>query len=308
MIIRRATLRLTIQYSLVLLCIVALFAVGVAIYASFAFDLELPEASEQGIDRANATLREGLIICFAVLVVIVPPISYWLARRTLRPVRENLEAQQRFVDDASHELRTPIAVAQGELELALLQERDPEQYRTSIAESLAALQELSGLTNDLLLLTNTDRLDEHADIVELRELGDRALATVPPEVRERVVIRMHGDARMRGSAELLARAIANLLENAGKYAAGASPIELTLEATGDQVRISVRDQGPGMTPEQARRAFDRFWRADSARSTPGHGIGLSIVQRVTALHAGRASIRTVPGQGTEVVLELPRVS
>ena len=147
MIIRRAVFRLTVRYSLIMLGAIALFAIGVAVYVAFAFEVQLPEASasEEAIDRANTALRVGLIACFVVLALLVPPLSYLLARSTLAPVRENLEAQQRFVDDASHELRTPLAVAQGELELSLMQPRTPEQYRETIEDALEALAELGTL-------------------------------------------------------------------------------------------------------------------------------------------------------------------
>ncbi len=306
MIVRRAALRLTVQYSLVLLGVMALFGLGVALYAQVAFDLELPEASEAAIIQANATLRMGLLVCFGALVVLVPPAAYLLARRTLHPVRRNLEAQQRFVDDASHELRTPIAVAQGELELARMRPRDPEAYRAAIDAALAALGELSGLTDDLLLLAREEPLGP-GERIGLARLGERAVLAVAPELRPRVALRVHGAGELAGSPELLVRAVANLLENAGKFSPAAAPIELLIERTGDIARITVADEGPGMPPEHAARAFDRFWRADAARSTPGRGIGLSIVRRIAELHGGRASLQSAPGRGTAVTLELPCV-
>ncbi|MDJ1371814.1 sensor histidine kinase [Gulosibacter molinativorax] len=288
-----------------MLGLVAVFAIGVAVYASFAFDLELPETTEEALNQANVTLRTVLVVCFIAFVVVVPPLSYLLARHTLAPVRANLEAQQQFVDDASHELQTPIAVAQGELELALLQPRRPEQYQESITAALGALDELGRLTRDLLILAREDGVEDAREVIDLAELGERALLACPPETRARVRLRQKGSDRFVGILPLLSRAIGNLLENSAKFSPASEPIELLLERDGEVVRISVSDHGRGMSAVQASRAFDRFWRADNARSTPGRGIGLSIVRRVAELHGGRAFLRSEPGHGTVVTIEIP---
>ncbi|WP_427868654.1 sensor histidine kinase [Leucobacter luti] len=300
-------MRLTVIYSLLLLLVVALFGIGVAWYAAAAFDLELPESSlsEEAIDRANATLRTGLLVCFSVLLLFVPFISYVLARSTLAPVRRNMEAQQQFIDDASHELRTPIAVAQGELELALLNPREPVEYRAAIARALAALGELGSLTSGLLLLTSTERAAAIGSPVDVRDAAERAMLAMPQEIRERVHLEVTGRAEITGAAELLVRAIANLVENAGKFSPAGTPIAVVVERSGDEVRVVVSDEGPGMAAEQAAAAFDRFWRADSSRTLPGHGIGLSIVRRIAELHGGSAMLRSKPGRGTQAILELP---
>jgi len=305
MIVRRAVLRLALQHSAILFGVFALFAVGVSVYAAAAFDIDLPDASDHAVAQANTTLRTALIACYVALVVIVPPASYLMARRSLDPVRANLEAQQRFIDDASHEFRTPIAVAQGELELALLRPRSPEEYRAAMAVALSALEDLGSLTTDLLLLARNETPDD-ADIADGADLASRAVGAVEPALRTRITVAAGAGAAVRGSSELLVRAIVNLLENAGKHTPPGSPIELVVEDSAERVRFSVTDHGPGMSPEQVHRAFDRFWRGDAARSTPGRGIGLSIVRRIAELHRGGAELRSVQGQGTTAVVEIPR--
>ena len=307
MIVRRATVHLAIRYSLVMLGVIALFALGVALYVSVAFDIELPEASasEEAIDRANSTLHTGLAICFAVLVLLVPLLSYLLARSALAPVRASLEAQQRFVDDASHELRTPIAIAQGELELSLMQPRTAEEYRDTIRGALEAVEELSGLTNDLLLLTRSDQLGGDAPLVPLEELSERALLALPPETRDRVATQVAPGGSLQCVPELLTRAITNLLENAAKFSPPETPISLSMEQVDGATRIAIVDLGPGMNPADTARAFERFWRADASRSTSGHGIGLSIVQRIAEYHGGSVALQSSPGKGTRAILDLP---
>ncbi|MDR2999571.1 MAG: HAMP domain-containing histidine kinase [Microbacterium sp.] len=305
MIIRRATLRLTVLYSAIIIGVVAVFAIGVGLYATIAFDVEIPGATEEALDRADVTLRAALLICFGAVVVLAPPVSYLLARNALRPVRASLEAQQAFVDDASHELRTPIAVAQGELELALLRPRDGEEYRTAIGTALDALGELDALTRDLLLLARDERLPEPGPETTPDALGQQLLQALPAEVRPRVRLRAQGSEIRLAQPELITRAAANLVENAAKYSDAAQPIDVTYARDHDGLRIIVTDRGPGMPPEDAARAFDRFWRADATRSTPGHGIGLSLVRRIAELHGGRARLQSTPGKGTTATITLP---
>lgn len=308
MIVRQATLRLTFQYSVVILGIIAVFAFGVALYSMVAFDLALPEDAEGTVDQANATLRVGLIVCFATLVLIVPLVSFLLAQRSLAPVHASLEAQQRFVDDASHELRTPIAVAQGELELALLQPRSPEAYRAAMTAALAAIEELSVLSRDLLLLASADNIAGATEQVTFEAFGARVVQACPPSVRGRVHLETRGDGTIDCSAELLTRAVVNLVENAEKYSPIDTAIEVAVVGIAESVRITVTDHGIGMTTEEAAKAFERFWRADTARTTAGRGVGLSIVQRVAALHRGTVRLDTALGRGTVATLELPRAA
>ncbi|GAB6856171.1 sensor histidine kinase [Microbacterium xylanilyticum] len=308
MILRRAVLRLTILMTLVILASIALFAVAVDRYVTYAFDLELPADSEQSVNATLATLHAGLGIGFALLTLITPFVSYVLARRSLNPVRVSMESQQRFVDDAAHELRTPIAVAQGELELALLRERTPEEYRTASRAALTALADLGSLTDALLLLTRSGDLTAAGESARFSpdDAARRAIQAMPAEIRERIRFDTSGGtATITGNADLVARAIANLLENSARYAEPGSEIRLRVEQGSTVTRFVVADRGPGLSASDAVHAFDRFWRAASSRQSAGNGIGLSIVQRIIEGHGGKVTLHSVPGTGTTATIALP---
>lgn len=313
MIFRRALIRLTAINSAIVLVLLAAFAVGVYSYVTTAFDFDAVggvEASGDAADQGFATLRTGLLLCYAVLLIIVPVLSYLMARRTLAPVRASYEAQQRFVDDASHEFRTPLSVVQGELELALMRERTPDEYREAIGGSLDVIHHLTELTGDLLLLARGTRsqIEDAFEDVALSSIIGRAVAAVgrPHPDAATVTIDSAPDITVHGSPELLIRAVANLVENALKFTPPGGTIRIRATADTRHATVEVQDTGIGMTPEQATAAFERFWRGDGSRSARGHGIGLSLVSAIADAHDGRVGIRSAPAAGTVVSLELPR--
>ncbi|MCM6762488.1 HAMP domain-containing histidine kinase [Rathayibacter sp. ZW T2_19] len=313
MIFRRTLLRLTITYSAIVLILLAAFAIGVYSYVTSAFDFdavaEVPSSGDVA-EQGFATLRTALLVCYAVLVVVVPALSFVMARRALAPIRASYDAQQRLVDDASHEFRTPLAVVQGELELALLRERTPAEYRDAIGGSLDVIQHLITLTGDLLLLARGTRQEirDSFEIVPITSIIGAALNTLDGPDRAGPVISIEADtpAAVRGSADLLARAAANLLQNALTATPADGRITITARADAQHAWIDVHDTGIGMTPEQLYHARERFWRADRSRASRGHGIGLSLVTAIADAHDGRLNMRSQPGHGTTATLELPR--
>lgn len=307
MIFRRAIVRLTLTYTIVQLLLFGAFALGIYAFVTGTFDFDVPELDGEAFiasaEQGFALLRDGLLAGYAVLVVVLPVSSYLMARSALAPVRRSYELQQRFVDGASHELRGPLSVIQGELELALSQSRTQGQYRAAITHSLDAVQGLTQLTNDLLLLAreSTDELEATFQSVSLNEVARNAARTDP----QRVTVLEASTAIVCGSPELLARAVGNLIDNALKFSAEANPIEITVAASGGITRVTVGDHGIGMTQTESAHAFDRFWRAQDARSTPGFGLGLPLVEQIVAAHHGKVSIVSSPGAGTAVTLALP---
>jgi signal transduction histidine kinase len=310
MIFRRALLRLTLTYTVVQLLLFGAFAIGIYAFVTGTFDFDAPEHDGEAFiasaEQGFVLLRSGLLIGYAALLVVVPVSSYLMARSALAPVRRSYELQQRFVDGASHELRSPLSVIQGELELGLSRSRTPAQYRAAMTAALEAAHGLTQLTNDLLLLTREDAGELEATFkpVSLYQLArkvvnDRAAAAGRITVSEsRAVL-------VNGSEELLSRALANLVDNAVKFSDESGRIEIAISATGRIASIQVADTGAGMTDDESAHAFDRFWRAQDARDVPGFGLGLPLVKQIVAAHRGKASIVSTPGAGTTVTLTLP---
>jgi two-component system OmpR family sensor kinase len=218
---------------------------------------------------------------------------------------------RQFVADASHELRTPVATVRGYAEL----------YRTGGLSEDAALGDamrrteqeairMGALVDDLLHLARVDqgRPLERApvDLVVLADDAARDARAVDPS-REVTAASRDGQLLVEGDESRLRQVVANVVGNALVHTPPGSPIEITTSRVNSKAVLAVRDHGPGMPPEVAARAFERFYRADPARSRHrgGSGLGLSIVEATVGAHGGSVRLETAPGKGTTVIVELP---
>lgn len=310
MIFRRALIRLTVTYTLVQLALFGAFAIGIYLFVTGTFDFDVPDLAGEAFiasaEQGFALLRNGLMVGYAVLVIVIPVSSYLMARAALAPIRRSYELQQRFVDGASHEFRSPLSIIQGELELALSRSRTPAQYRVAMTRALESAEDLTHLTNDLLLLTRggAGELEATFAPVSVNELTHMA-AQAQGRAAARVTVAETREVLVNCSRGLLARAITNLVDNAVKFTHESGRVEVSVSSTGRVAHIMVTDDGIGMTDAEAAHAFDRFWRAQDARSTPGFGLGLPLVEQIMIAHHGKASITSTAGAGTTVILSLP---
>ena len=220
----------------------------------------------------------------------------------LGALEESLETQRRFVADASHELRTPLTSLQTNIEVLKQQERlDPDQRVRLFADLEREAHEMRDLITGLLELARGDANLERApvDLDEIVESAvDRARARFP-----NVHFNAHVErTTVEGIPERLERAVWNLIENAGKWTASGSSVDVTL-ANGE---LRVRDHGPGIAAEDREHVFDRFYRSADARSLPGSGLGLAIVREVAEAHGGGVSVEDAPGGGALLRLRLAR--
>jgi hypothetical protein len=224
-------------------------------------------------------------------------------------LHHSLAQQRDFVADAGHELRTPLAIMCAELELADRPNRTPDQLREAIATTRVEANRLKDLAEDLLLLATHER--RAAERVELAGVVAEAV-TARRGGAQRAGVRLEVDVErdfaVLGEATALRRALDNLLSNALDHTAPGGRVTVRMASTGpDRVRLQVLDTGPGFPPEFLPHAFDRFRRADTARTArSGSGLGLAIVAAIVAAHGGVATAaNNEPGPGACVSLNLP---
>ncbi|MFJ9949764.1 sensor histidine kinase [Kitasatospora sp. NPDC091207] len=228
-----------------------------------------------------------------------------LARR--HAVEERLRA---FAADASHELRTPVAAVRGHAELALRHPGAvPEPVRHSLERIGAEAGRMGTIVEDLLLLARLDAgrplVDEEVDLtrIALDSVADARAAG--PEHRWRLAL-PEEPVLVRGDTHRLSQVVANLLANAHTHTPSGTEVELSLATDGEQVRLAITDDGPGIPPELTARVFERFVRGDRARSrtTGSTGLGLSIVQAVVQAQGGEVAVTSRPGR-TVFTVRLP---
>ena len=267
--------------------------------------------------------------------------------RTLNEMLARLEAAfaevRRFSADASHEMRTPLTVLRGEIEVALRHPRSSEEYRQLLDRLLGSVESMARMVEDLLLLSRADAgaLRLASEPVELDRLVEEAakegeVLARPRQVRVR--IQALEPLVASGDGPRLAQVLRNLVDNAVKYTPAGGQVSLALRAgpaargqesekreessgipgarsladprpptPGPWAEIVVQDTGIGITPEALPRIFDRFYRADPARSrdSGGAGLGLCIAQTIAAVHGGRIEVESTPGVGSTFTLWLP---
>ncbi|MDQ2883975.1 MAG: ATP-binding protein [Actinomycetota bacterium] len=231
----------------------------------------------------------------------------------LARLQEALERERGFVADAGHELRTPLAILRAELELAARPGRSREALVEAVSHAGEETDRLIRLAEDLLLLARADNAQPFLRPVPLllpdllgaaaRGAGARAEARgVTVAVRSPAALTVLAD------PDRLRQAVDNLLDNATRHAPSGSVVEVNVTANGTGVvTVEIADRGPGFPAEFLPNAFERFHRADAARTRDGGGtgLGLSIVQAITEAHGGHATVGNRPGGGATVTLELP---
>ena len=252
-----------------------------------------------------AALRTGLLAAAPVGALVVLGAAWLLAGRALRPVRRAMETQRVFMADASHELRTPIAVVRAHAE-ASVGSTDPEALAASLRVIARSAEEMGHLVSDLLFLARTDAvLERHPSPVDLHELLEDVVDELAPLAAARGGALLLTSAEPLGAtvdAPLVARLARALVENALVH--GGGTVEVGLTRSPGLVCLTVDDAGPGIPEAERARVLTRFQRGAGSRGAPGHGLGLAIARAVTEVHGGSLTLTTSPHGGLRVLATL----
>lgn len=224
------------------------------------------------------------------------------------------ERQKQFTSDASHEMRTPLAVLRGDIELTLRRERSKEEYQRTLASNLEEIIRLSRLVEDLLMLARADagRVELRCEPINLTELCHKMTEYISPlaEQREQQLDCQAPDHPVMVSADLqrIKQLMLNLLDNAIKYTEVGGKITLSISVEGQEAVLSIADTGRGIPAEDVPHVFERFFRRSAKtadRSAPGSGLGLSIVKWIVDSHGGKIDVQSELGKGTTFTVRLP---
>jgi signal transduction histidine kinase len=263
-------------------------------------------------NRAIDDLTAVLLLGGPAALLLASLAGYALTAAALRPVEVMRRRERTFIADASHELRSPLTMLRTELELMARDKPSGADLQAATASAIEETERLGRLADDLLLLTraDSDRFELRLTPVSAGVLAGDAAARArrrPSAVGIRIDVRDVADGPLvMADPDRAGQALDNMLDNALRYAAG--EVELTSRISGSRVEIHVRDDGPGFPPAFLPRAWERFSRADAARTDDGAGLGLAIIRTIAERHGGKADAANRPGGGADVWISLPAVS
>jgi signal transduction histidine kinase len=225
-------------------------------------------------------------------------------------LQTSFEGQRRFVQDASHELRNPLAVARTNLELALTDPAaDADQLRAAGQVAMRSTQRMSDLVDDLLERARYGVPEVARTDIDLVATAREVVDEYEPVASDRdvtlILVAPLAPLSVRVDATAIRRAVGNLVSNAAKFAPSGSEVTVTVEPDERHVTLNVIDEGPGLSADDQQRVFERFWRGPTSAS--GTGLGLSIVRQIAERHGGSVSVVSEEGSGSTFTLRLPIV-
>lgn len=272
-------------------------------------DHELDEWLRDRAESGRSALAMNLVFLNIVALVFGGAFSYFLARKTLRPIETAMQAQDRFVADASHELRTPLTSLLLNNEVTLRKKTlTVTTAKAAIEQNVRDLEQLRSLSNDLLDLAAQDKATLVKKPAKVAGIVSNLVDQVAPMARAKnIVIRSEiGPQVVTTNQAALIKILVILCDNAIKYSDPKKTIRITSEVGDKQLTLRVQDQGYGMEKPDTDHIFDRFYRADQSRSsTAGHGLGLSIAAKLAHDLGGSISVKSKPGQGSIFSVRLP---
>lgn len=323
--------RLALSYLAVIMTLSLLFSVIIYAITSAQLNRPLPpgEHAQQPpelverqfncrLERRNSETRGSVIISLIVLNGVMLLVGYWLsvllARRTLAPIERSIEQQAQFVSDASHELRTPLSALLLNNEVAL---RKPtltdKKARQVLSQNVAEIKKLTELSNSLLDLAKSEQTMTEPELVNPAAFIEEVVIRFTPAAQAKRVNLVHDDQSLACDVPFQANAVRQILaifmDNAIKYAPPKNgEVALQARLKKNTLESIVKDNGPGIASGDQKHIFERFYRADAARTrtdVSGHGLGLAIAKSL-ADHCGYIiRVKSQPPNGAEFTLVVP---
>ncbi|MGV2830661.1 sensor histidine kinase [Myxosarcina sp. GI1(2024)] len=266
------------------------------------------------IERPLRQLRWGLLVRSVLGLCIIVPAGIWLSRLAIKPFRQSYQRLRQFTADASHEMRSPLAVIQAGLDV-MLERTEPiiTPDRTSLTNMDSAAKQLRNLTEALLQLARLDRPAVKAQqLIPLHELLQDlvdAMERIADECGLQLTYSHLAAVTVRGDNALLVQLFSNLLQNGIQYTPRGGRVIVALSQTGKHAIVTITDTGIGIASEDLLHVFERFWRADKARSRQqgGLGLGLAIAYDIAKRYRGDICVRSQVGRGSTFEVRLPQI-
>ncbi len=331
---KKTQIKLTIIYSLLFLILFWGFSFGIYVWMEHSFgegyiskvkQVQQQQGNNIGEHEDKTTqiamvsgdvalnqLRDVLLTMNGIFLIIVPMVSWMLAKKSLTPIEIMYKQQKQFVSDASHELRTPLSIIKGEFDVLLQKKRSPAQYQKTVQSSREEINRLTSLVENLLILARMNAGNNHTQMtfLDLPDTINRIISKLTPKIQQKQ-LSLHftppkENTPLYGQEVLLSQLFFNLIDNAITYTPKKGTIWITLEEKKQNMLITVRDTGIGIPIPLQRKIFDRFYRVDTSRTqTKGFGLGLAIAKAIVEKHKGSITVLSQEDKGTTFTVSLP---
>ena len=269
-----------------------------------------PNVSQVVIDIAQDILLNRFLTIDIIILLFVIIFGFLLTYKTLEPIKSNMQKQKRFIADASHELRTPIAVIISGLEVNLNNKKlDIISAKKTLESTLDEMREFSKLSNNLLDISKDDssmyKKYEPISINELIKTIIEKNRNIALSKEINIEDKTEGITTILGNKIELERVFYNILDNAIKYTSSGGTISVSDKVVTNKYILTISDNGCGISKDIIDRIFDSFFRGDVSRSTSGAGLGLTLSKKIIENHKGTISIKSQENKGTNVIITLP---
>lgn len=266
----------------------------------------------QLIEETKNRLKTILILVNLGILGTSSLAGYFLAGRTLKPIKEMVDEQNRFITDASHELRTPITSLKTEIEVNLRNKNLSKDAKKLLESNLEDVNSLQSLSDNLIRLTQYQKTNNNIQFkdVSLAEVIEEACKKVSGLAKHRsiTVKNQVKNFSLEGDRQSLTELFVIFLDNAIKYSHKNTAILLTSKKTDHFLNVDIKDEGIGIADQDLPHLFDRFYRVDKSRTktdVQGYGLGLSIARQIIDRHNGSIEVESEEGIGTTFSIQLP---
>ena len=327
-----ARIKLTAWYLLLIMCISILFSVAIYSILDRGFEREAqriefyyqitpdspdiiayPVPQLSLLHKAEEKLKLTLLYINLIILASSAVIGYFLAGKTLNPIQIMVDEQNRFITDASHELRTPITALRSQFEVFIRGHKNiNKDFKNLLESSLEEVDNLQNLSNNLLQLAQYQNSIKSAfETLNIKEIIQESIKKIKPmaKVKHITIANNSINVNVKGERQSLIQLFVIILDNAIKYSPNKSKVKIENNLSDRFTFIEIRDEGIGIDKKIIPYIFNRFYRADLSRSkqkTEGYGLGLSIAKRIVEIHKGTISVKSQTSQGTSFIVQLPK--
>ncbi len=273
-----------------------------------------PDFSDPDIVKETKTrILFALLGVNGIIIVISGFLSYFLSGKTLQPIKETFEQQDKFISDASHELKTPLTSLRTSIEVALRsRDLNLDESKKVLRECLEDVDSLSTLANSLLEISRAETKKEQLILVKItaKEILNTAIKAVIKQAKfkEISIVKKIGNTKIIVDKEKTERVLIVVLDNAVKFSPPNSSISISTSKSARYFTFCITDQGVGISEQDKPKIFNRFFRSDISRTNSpvnGFGLGLSIARSIVDLHGGKIFVKSTQNKGSSFYIKFP---